>query len=113
MVMLQLAVPGTQLGLYLTVTSPTRASVLAGLTPVVLITNARCTSATTVRELWKNKVYNSQVLRVHGMAKGHTARSLGRERGVGEREQGPGALLLLGLRMACLGFSGFTLCWRI
>ena len=39
--------------------SSTRASALTGPAPVVLITTARCTSATTIKELWRNKVYNS------------------------------------------------------
>jgi len=34
---------------------PTRASALTGLTPVVLITTARCTSATTIKELGETR----------------------------------------------------------
>ena len=73
--------------------SPTRASAVPGLAPVVPITTARCTSATTVKELWRNKVYNS--LRIHGeVLEGERTRILDSA--------------FIGLRVACLGFCGFT-----
>ena len=74
--------------------SPTRASAVPGLAPVVLITTARGTSATTIKELWRNKVYNS--LRIHG------------EVLAGERRRILDSAFI-GLRVACLGFCGFTL----
>lgn len=53
-----------------------KANILAGVAFVVLIMIARCASATAiVRELWKHKVYYSQVLKGTQHTQGHTVRS--------------------------------------
>lgn len=68
---------------------------------LVVVIIPKCTSATTTKELGKNKFYYSHVLG------GHTAHQ---QR---ERKLRPGVLSLLGSRVACLGFLGFPLYWWI
>ena len=81
--------------------SPTGGSVVAGLILVVLMI-ARDTSATTFRELWKNKAYCSQVL-VGAWHAWVTQQSCG------DRQHRPGLLPLLESRVGSLGFHRFIL----
>lgn len=66
--------------------------------------NARHPSATTVRELWKTKIYYLEILNGPQYTKAHTVRGP-------VKECTPGALSLLMSRMGCLGFHRLALYW--
>lgn len=73
----------TQTALPPTPSLPPRATVVSA-PALVLILTAGCVSATTIRELWDNKVCYSQILEGTLHPGGHTVRSQVRER---ERER--------------------------
>lgn len=82
---------------------PTWASVVAGSSLEVLFMIAKCTTATTLRELWKYKVYYSQVLQGIWCVLGPWSKFMSIE----DRKHRAGALLLLRPRIGCLRFYRF------
>lgn len=94
---------GIHLGPYYLCQAPTdisltKCSVAAGLTLVILIMIASCTSATTIREIWKSKLYYSNILE-------GTQHTWEPHNMVTDWENGPGVLNLLGSSVGCLGFQ--------
>lgn len=87
--------------------SPTTANVVAGSALAVLIMTTRGTPATTIRELWKDKVYYLWVLKSTWHAKEHTVSLWGE--GEGERGHGHGVLTWLELRWDVQGLAGSLL----
>lgn len=86
--------------------SPTWANVLAGPALVVLIRIARCTSETTVRELCKNRVSYSQLLKSTHYTQGHIAR-------LPVQREWKGGSAFIGAEGGRVWFCRFTLYWRI
>lgn len=56
----------------------------------------------------RDKIYYQRAWKIYHTPKGHRARSRGDCQKQRDRENGPGTLLLLGLRVRCLGFCGVT-----
>lgn len=91
-------------------TFPHQSQYCAWTSPVVLIMTAGCAPATTIMELWKNKIYCLQVLEGTRHARGYTVRSWGD--GGRERERA-GSSGLFGVKGGVLVFCRFILFWWI